>query len=140
MTNIGILNISILLYRHHIPIFPRLLNRILRVLYSCEIPNSVSFGENIVFSHKGLGVVIGHDTVIGNDCKILHNVTIGGRSGIRANPRIGDNVLIGAGAILLGDITVGNNVKIGAGSVVVHDIEDNQVVVGNPAKAVKKSK
>ncbi|WP_311802857.1 serine O-acetyltransferase [Enterococcus dongliensis] len=95
-------------------------------------------GKNTVFSHKGLGVVIGHDTIIGDNCKILHNVTIGGRAGIRANPIIGDNVLIGAGAILLGDIIIGNNVKIGAGSVVVKDIPNNQVVVGNPAKPIKK--
>ena len=59
--------------------------------------------STVVFAHKGLGVVIGHDAVIGSGTKILHNVTIGGRSGVRANPVIGRDVLVGAGAIIMGE-------------------------------------
>lgn len=136
MTNLKLYNLAIFFYKKRIPFLPKLLNRLLRILYSCEIPNSITMGTNVVFSHKGLGVVIGHDTVIGDNCKILQNVTIGGRSGIRANPKIGNSVLIGAGAIILGDISIGDNAKIGAGAVVVTNVAEGQTVVGNPAKPI----
>ncbi|MGF2120299.1 serine O-acetyltransferase [Enterococcus casseliflavus] len=136
MTNLKLYNLSKFLYIKKIPFLPKLFNRLLRIIYSCEIPNSVKIGKNVVFSHKGLGVVIGHDTEIGDNCKILQNVTIGGRSGIRANPKIGNSVLIGAGAIILGDITIGDNAKIGAGAVVIKSVAEGQTVVGNPAKPI----
>lgn len=53
-------------------------------------------------------------------------------------PVIGDNVKICTGAIVCGDITIGNNVIIGAGSVVFKSIPDNCVVVGNPARIIKR--
>lgn len=57
----------------------------------------------------------------------------------RRNPDIGDNVTIMANAVVAGGITVGNNVMIGAGSIVLKDVPDNCVVVGNPAKIIRKN-
>lgn len=51
---------------------------------------------------------------------------------------IGDNVWIGGNATILPGVSVGSNVVIGAGSVVVKDVPDNVVVVGNPARIVKR--
>ncbi|PIC70983.1 serine acetyltransferase [Sporosarcina sp. P16b] len=107
-----------------------------RLIYSCEIPYTAEIADNVTFAHKGLGVVIGHDTVIGEGTKVLQNVTIGGRSGIRANPVIGENVVIGAGACVLGDIKIGSNVQIGAGAVVLDSVPKNTTVVGIPARAI----
>lgn len=53
-------------------------------------------------------------------------------------PVIGNNVSLGANVTIIGDITIGNNVVIGAGSVVVKSVPDNCVVVGNPARIIKK--
>lgn len=73
------------------------------------------------------GIIISHNAVIGYDCKIFHQVTIGeGRGGA---PKIGNHVLIGAGAKIIGGIHIGNNVKIAAGCVVMQDITDNAVVL-----------
>lgn len=117
---------------------PKVFGRLTRLLYSCEIPYTADIHSTVIFGHKGLGVVIGHDTVIGEKCKILHNVTIGGKSGIRANPIIGKNVLIGAGSCILGDIKIGDNAIIGAHSVVLKDVDEANVVVGNPASIIDK--
>lgn len=35
-------------------------------------------------------------------------------------------------------MTIGDNVVVGAGSVVTKDVPDNVVVVGNPARILKK--
>lgn len=45
---------------------------------------------------------------------------------------------IGSNATILCGITIGENSLIGAGSVVVNDVPKNSVVVGNPARVIKK--
>lgn len=137
MSNIKTHNIARWLYLKKIPMLPRVFNRLTRLIYSCEIPYTAQIDNSVVFAHKGLGVVIGHDTIIGENTKILQNVTIGGRNGIRANPVIGKNVLIGAGASILGDIKIGDNTKIGTNAVVLKDVPNNCTVVGIPAKEIK---
>lgn len=83
------------------------------------------------------GIVISHNAVIGKNCTIFHQVTIGeGRNGA---PTIGDNVLIGAGAKIIGDVRIGNNVKVGAGCVVAKDIPDGATVVMDNVRVVIKS-
>lgn len=52
--------------------------------------------------------------------------------------RLGSNVWVGAGAIILPGVTVGDNAVIGAGSVVTKDVEANTIVVGNPARVLRK--
>lgn len=44
---------------------------------------------------------------------------------------------IGAGSVIL-PVTVGNNSLIGAGSVVTRDVPNNVLVLGNPAKVIRK--
>ena len=83
--------------------------------------------------HYG-SVVIHGKAVIGENCTIFHNVTIG--KAHRGIPKIGNNVTIGAGSVLVGPIRIGNDVTIGAGSVVVKDIPDNVCVAGNPGRVV----
>jgi len=45
---------------------------------------------------------------------------------------------IGAGCTINPGITIGENALIGAGSVVTRDVPDNTVVVGNPARVIRK--
>ena len=51
---------------------------------------------------------------------------------------VGNNCWIGAGAVLLDGVTVGDGCVIGANAVVTKDIPDNSVVVGSPAKIIRK--
>jgi len=51
---------------------------------------------------------------------------------------IGDDVWIGAGAIVLGGVSIGTGAVIGAGCVVTDDIPAFSVVVGNPARVVRR--
>ena len=82
-------------------------------------------------------MIIHSRVVIGKNCCIGANVTIGGKSRWYEVPVIGDNVHISAGAKVLGPIRIGNNVTIGANAVVVKDVPDNCVVAGIPAKIIK---
>lgn len=82
------------------------------------------------------GIFISRYAVIGKDCWIYQNVTIGEVNG--KAPVIGDGCFIGAGAIIVGDIRIGNNVKIGAGAVVSTDIADGCTVVSQPPRIIEK--
>lgn len=99
-----------------------------------------NFGAEFVqpphLPHGLNGIIVSHNAVIGKNCTIFHQVTIGeGKGGA---PVIGDNVLIGAGAKVIGGIRIGNNVKIGAGCVVAKDVPDGATVVMGDIKLIMK--
>ena len=97
--------------------------------------------KNTYFPHP-IGIVIHPKVILGKNCTIFQNVTIGQGKNINGCdiPIIGDNVTIYANAVIIGGVTVGNNVTIGAGSIVVSDIPDNAVAAGNPARIIRYNK
>lgn len=52
--------------------------------------------------------------------------------------RVGNNVWIGYGAALLRGVTVGDNAIVGTSSVVTRDVADDAVVVGAPAREIRR--
>lgn len=85
-----------------------------QLLFACHIGTRASIGENCIFQHNGLGVVISDYAVIGRNCMIYQHVTIGVlKDGDTAAPIIEDGVDIGAGAVLLGGITIHQDAKVG---------------------------
>lgn len=89
--------------------------------------NSAKFADRPYLPHGLNGIIVSNDAIIGKECQLYHQVTIGGGNG--GSPVIGDNVLIGAGAKIIGPVKIGNNVKIGAGCVVAVDVPDNATVI-----------
>lgn len=47
---------------------------------------------------------------------------------------------IGAGAVIVCGVTIGEGAMVGAGAVVTKDVPPNTLVVGNPARVIKKIK
>ena len=106
-------------------------------LFACHIGSGAKIGERCIFQHNGVGVVVSDYAVIGDDCMIFQNVTIGVREdGQVEAPTIGNSVVVGAGSILLGGIKIGDGAKIGAGAVVLTDVGAGETVVGVPAKPI----
>lgn len=126
-------------YLHHIPFIPYLITLLIFLIYNSKIPFTAQIGEGTKFGYGGIGCVLHARTVIGMDCMIGPNVTVGGRSGHYEVPVIGNNVEISTGGKVLGPIRVGNNVVIGANAVVIKDVPDYAVVAGVPAKVIKYS-
>ena len=54
--------------------------------------------------------------------------------------RIEDDAWVGAGAIVLRGVTIGCGAVIGAGAVVTRDVPPYTIVVGNPARVVRRLK
>lgn len=109
-----------------------------RIRYGADIHPAAKIGRRFTVDH-GIGVVVGGTTIIGDDCLMYQNATLGmtGKHGGKRHPTLGNGVLVGAGSILLGAITVGDGAYIGAGSVVVDDVPADTTVVGNPARVVR---
>ena len=124
-------------YKMKLFFIARLISQIARFFTGIEIHPGALIGNRLMIDH-GMGIVIGETAVIGNDCTIYHQVTLGGtgKEKLKRHPTVGNNVLIGAGAKLLGPIVIGDNVKIGAGAVVLKSVENNKTVVGVPGDRV----
>src|SRR3989339_1129527 len=125
------------LYSIKIPVIPRFISQIARLLTLIEIHPGAKIGKRFFMDH-GNGVVIGQTAIIGDDVTIYQGVTLGGtgKEKGKRHPTIGNNVVIGAGAIVLGNISVGNNSRIGAGAVVTKSVPQNSAIVGNPARVI----
>jgi maltose O-acetyltransferase len=51
---------------------------------------------------------------------------------------IADGVWIGGGALVLPGVSIGEDAVVGAGAVVTRDVEARTVVVGNPARVIRR--
>lgn len=77
---------------------------------------------------------ISHDTVIDDYTCVGSNVSIAG------SVRIGRTCFIGSGSRIKEYVSVGRGALVGLGANVVSDIVAGTVVVGNPARAIRKAK
>jgi serine O-acetyltransferase len=121
-----------------VPIAPRVLSNLSRMLTGVEIHPAARVGRSLFIDH-GAGVVIGETAEIGHNVTLYQGVTLGGTGFARGkrHPTVDDDVVIGSGAKLLGPIRVGRGAKIGANSVIIHDVPANSTVVGNPGHPVR---
>jgi serine O-acetyltransferase len=105
-------------WKEDIPLIPRMMMEHIHSKTGIDIHPGASIGKSFFIDH-GTGVVIGETTVIGDNVKIYHGVTLGARSVVKEkantkrHPTIEDDVTIYPGATILGGETV-----IGKGSIV----------------------
>ncbi len=97
-----------------------------------DIPLNCRLGGGLLLPHPN-GVVIHPGAVVGPNCLIFQQVTIGAGT-TPGLPRIGGHVDIGAGAKILGGVTIGDHAKIGANAVVLQDVPAGATAVGIPAR------
>ena len=119
-----------------------------------EIGNNVGISGATIYARKK--IIIGDNTCIGGNVKILdndfHPIEWGERNRLLQDKNggdatglipakeisIGKNCFIGCNAIILKGTVLGDGCVVGAGAVVCGNFEDNSVIVGNPARVVRK--
>lgn len=123
-------------------VFLNFFNRtLLKIFYSqIQIPTGTNIKSGLYLGHHGT-VIINPKTIIGKNCNIATGVTIGqeNRGARKGCPSIGDNVWIGANSVIVGKITIGNDVLIAPLTFVNFDVPSHAIVIGNPARIIKKT-
>ncbi len=118
------------------------------------IGNHVGISGATIYARKG--IYIGDYTAIGGNCKILdndfHPLELEERVRLLADKRggastnqipskeiyIGNNCFLGCNSIILKGTVLGDGCIVGAGAVVAGKFENNCVIVGNPARTIRK--
>ena len=111
--------------------------------YLCRGVHMGNFGE-VKNSVLGADVKMGHFSYVG-DAKIGRNTNIS--AGVitcnfdgkeKHATEIGEDVFIGSDTMLIAPLQIGKGSRTGAGSVVTRDVPEKTLVVGIPARAIRK--
>ncbi len=110
---------------------------------NCDIGTRNRIAGNVVFEES---VLLGPDNYLSSTDHVFADVRVPIMDQGAYTPnrfgheelRIGEGSWIGTHVAIVGAIHIGKHCVIGANSVVIKDIPDYCVVVGNPAKIVKK--
>lgn len=136
---IAVQRVAHFLYRHDIPLVPRMMTEWAHVQTGIDIHPGASIGSHFFIDH-GTGVVIGETCRIGAHAKLYHGVTLGARSfvkddegrikkGGKRHPDVEDGVTIYPNATVLGGETViGRNSTIGGNVFLMHSVPPNSLV------------
>lgn len=91
--------------------------------------NTTTIGNNTKIDNL---VHIAHNCIIGSNCTLTAGTILCGSTVIENNVWIAPNVSV------LNKVVLKENSMIGLGAVVLRDVENGDVVVGNPAKSIRK--
>lgn len=115
----------------------RILHRALRLPWATVLHVKLDadrIGPGLCLIHPHC-VMVAQGSVIGRDCLIFHEVTLGTNVGVERGPVIGDSVDLYVGARVLGAVSVGDGAMVGANCVVTHDVPPGSVIAPAPGRA-----
>jgi serine O-acetyltransferase len=98
-----------------------------RLISGMELNPGATLGRRVFIDH-GVGVVVGEQSIVGDDVTLYHGVTLGSRGwwqdghpAERRHPTVGDRVRVGVHASILGPVTIGDDCVIRAHELVLSD-------------------
>lgn len=86
----------------------------------------------------GDNVLVNTGAIVEHDCVLEDHVHIAPGARLAGGVQVGEGTHIGLGACVRQSLRIGHHVVVGAGAVVVRDVPDNVVVVGVPARILRK--
>lgn len=125
------------LYQRDVTLIPRIMSEWAHSRSGIDLHPGAKIGSHFFIDH-GTGTVVGETTIIGNNVKIYHGVTLGAKStsrveelrGSKRHPTIENGVTIYPGATILGGKTViGSNSTIGGNVFLIHSVPCNSLAI-----------
>jgi UDP-perosamine 4-acetyltransferase len=89
-------------------------------------------------AHIGRNVVVNCGAVVEHDCEIGDHVHIATGAMLAGHVQVGAGSHIGVGAAVRQSLRIGRSAVVGAGAAVVQDVPDHVVVVGVPARILRR--
>ena len=86
--------------------------------------------ENVIIN---TAAIVEHDCIVGAHSHVAPQACLAG------GVRVGRESHIGLGAVVKENLSIGDRVVIGAGGVVVADVPSNAIVVGVPARPIRRA-
>lgn len=117
----------------------RAIELLIRFVFNASIPAAARIHRSVHLGHNALGVVLNRNCVIEANCIIGTHVVLGGKTPIKGAPHLEESVIVHSGAVIIGPVKIGTGAVVGANAVVTIDVPPNSVVVGVPAKVIKKN-
>ena len=105
------------------------------------IDGNVIIGKNVSIQtgvYIPLYSKIGNNVFMGPFSKLTNDKYMMRKEFTLIGPNIEDDVSLGSNSVILPGITLKRGTVVGAGSVVTKDTNENDIVIGNPAKLLKK--
>jgi sugar O-acyltransferase (sialic acid O-acetyltransferase NeuD family) len=93
----------------------------------------------------GAGAELGEGCLINRMASVAHHVMLGDYAStgpaavMSGESRIGAGAFVGAGGVVAPRVSVGEGAVVGAGAVVIRDVAAGDVVVGNPARFLRRA-
>jgi serine O-acetyltransferase len=111
-------------------------HRFWSVVSGADVPLGCRIAGGLLLPHPN-GVVIHPKAVVGPNCTLFQQVTVGEgpKPGL---PCLGGHVDVGPGAKILGGVTIGDHAAVGANAVVLSDVGRAVAVVGVPATPMRR--
>ncbi|EGQ9294140.1 hypothetical protein BST55_12370 [Vibrio vulnificus] len=129
--------LSRFLFKRKLYYFSNKVDTFNKVINKCVIQGETNISDGFSLGYGGIGVVIHRNAIIGSNCTVSQNVTIGRKKGKNEGvPKIGNNVYIGANSVIFGNVSIGDNCIIGPCTLVNKSIPPNSIVAGNPFKLI----
>jgi serine O-acetyltransferase len=100
-----------------------------------EIHLTQKIGGGLRLPHP-TGIILHQDAVLGPNCQLFHQVTLGLVEDRPGAPVLGGHVDVGSGARILGPVTIGDHARVGANAVVLQDVPEGATAVGIPARII----
>lgn len=101
------------------------------ILQQVTVASNVTIGDHVIVLPNS---ILSHDSIVGDYTSIAGGVCVSG------NVRIGRSCYLGSNSVIIEKRTIGDYALVGLGSVVLHDVPANTVVVGNPARFLRKTR